>query len=148
MSGARAAAPAAKDSDRGRVTLSKVSRYWAGKRPDGLDGAQDEQAGPSLFTGTEAGVKRTPVAAAVIVKMSDPRLARLANTDVGEAREGRHRCDWLVTTSAHWRAKRHGPWHGDRHQCRHCPMRYSACDLSSSFPMTAQACCDTACVLP
>lgn len=116
MSGARAAAPAAKDSDRGRVTLSKVSRYWAGKRPDGLDGAQDEQAGPSLFTGTEAGVKRTPVAAAVIVKKSDPRLARLANTDVGEAREeGRHRCDWLVTTSAHWRAKRYE----GRHQCRH-----------------------------
>ena len=111
MSHLRAAAPAAKEGDRGRVSLAKVPRYWAGKRTDGaeLDSVKDEP-GPSqpgkasIFSNQrdDSDVKRTPVEAAVIVKKADPRLARLAKTDVSEARgEGRqrHRCGMRSSVS-------------------------------------------------
>ena len=101
MSHLRAAAPANSEGDRGRVSMAKVPRYWAGKRVEGADLIAAEEPGPAsgkLFSSAEASndvAKRTPVAAAVIVKKADPRLARLAKADVAEARgEGRqrHRC--------------------------------------------------------
>ena len=108
MSHLRAAAPAAEEGDRGRVTLSKVHRYRAGHRTQGADYEGEEEAAPStasasLFSSKhdKDDVRRTPVAAEVIVKKADPRLARLAKTDVDEARgEGRqrHRCA-VVRTS-------------------------------------------------
>eukprot|EP00892_Ulva_mutabilis_P000568 jgi/Ulvmu1/10511/UM064_0049.1 len=99
MSNLRAAAPADKDSDKGRVSFAKVQRYWAGKRVDGDTLPVREEPASSLFvaretTYTEKQVQRTPVAPAVVIKKADPRLARLARTDVVQARgEGvqRHR---------------------------------------------------------
>jgi hypothetical protein len=95
MSGARAAAPADKEGDRGRVVSAKVERYWAGKRVGGDDEInQAEEASTQLFVSKskepqEKSVNRTPVAPAVIVKKADDRLARLARTDVTEARAAR-----------------------------------------------------------
>lgn len=92
MSGARAAAPAGEEGDKGRVATTKVSRYWAGKRPDAADDVP-EHAGAGVFGAPEA-VQRTPMAPAVVVKKADPRLARLAKTDISEARNDaarRHR---------------------------------------------------------
>jgi hypothetical protein len=102
MSHLRAAAPATKEGDRGRVSLAKVPRYWAGKRSEGAELKQEEDAAAATSTSAlfssqreDADVKRTPVAAAVIVKHADPRLARLAKTDVEDARgEGRQRHRW------------------------------------------------------
>jgi molecular chaperone DnaK (HSP70) len=103
MSGARAAAPADKEGERGRVVSAKVERYWAGKRLDGdaaISGAGD--APTQLFAKSkepkDSGTNRTPVAPAVIVKKADDRLSRLARTDVTEARaarRNRHRCATL-----------------------------------------------------
>jgi hypothetical protein len=104
MSHLRAAAPAAKEGEKGRVSLAKVSRYWAGKPLDGTDlpGEEPVLAGTKLFSRrtNDEEVKRTPIAAAVIVKKADARLARLAKADVEEARgEGRqrHRCDGILS---------------------------------------------------
>lgn len=100
MSGARAAAPADTEGDRGRVVSAKVQRYWAGKRIDGdaaISGA--EEPSKTMFTSkskepANPGVNRTPVAPTVIVKKADPRLARLARADAtesGAVRRHRHR---------------------------------------------------------
>ena len=92
MSNLKAAAPADKDGDKGRVAFAKVQRYWAGKRVDTDAVPVKDEPSPSLFTSRDSGVQRTPVAPAVVVKKADPRLARLARTDVAEARdEGRQR---------------------------------------------------------
>jgi hypothetical protein len=109
----RAAAPADREGDKGRVTLSKVYRYRADKLPEtfkaeqvaGLDedealqlaglAAGADKAG--LFNAPDAAQRpnHVPAAAAVIVKKADPRLARLARTDVegarSEGRAARHR---------------------------------------------------------
>ena len=99
MSHLKAAAPASKETDKGRVALAKVGRYWAGKRAPGAEFETDAaaQGHEEAFGIKQSGsdVQRTPVEAAIIVKKADPRLARLAKTDVAEARgEGRqrHRC--------------------------------------------------------
>lgn len=102
MSGARAAAPADKEGDRGRVVSAKVERYWAGKRIDGDATIQGtEETTTEMFVSRskpkpkeqvqDAGVNRTPVAPAVIVKKADDRLARLARADVAEGAPRRHR---------------------------------------------------------
>lgn len=95
MSNLKAAAPADKDGEKGRVSFAKVQRYWAGKRVD--TDAAPVKDGPafSLFAARDGGVQRTSIAPAVVVKKADPRLARLARTDVAEARNERrqrHRC--------------------------------------------------------
>jgi hypothetical protein len=59
-----------------------------------LPGDEGIMSGTKLFASrtNDEDVKRTPIAAAVIVKKADPRLARLAKADVKEARgEGRLR---------------------------------------------------------
>lgn len=94
MSGARAAAPADTEGDRGRVVSAKVQRYWAGKRIEGDAAISGEEAPTQMFTSKSkepkgTGVNRTPVAPAVIVKKADPRLERLARTDVAQAGSGR-----------------------------------------------------------
>lgn len=97
MSHLKAAAPAAKEGDRGRVSLAKVQRYWAGRVVGAVeqDDAEPGPASTALFASSRQeaqNVDRTPVAAAVIVKKADPRLARLAKTNIDEARgEGRQR---------------------------------------------------------
>lgn len=70
--------------------MAKVQRYWPGKRVIGAEREEGDTAPAStaMFTARpeNTDVKRTPVAAAVIVKKADPRLSRLAKTDVTEAR--------------------------------------------------------------
>lgn len=99
MSNLKAAAPADKDGDKGRVSFAKVQRYWAGKRIDADKAADKEERTSSLFVARDVGVQRTPVAPAVVVKKADPRLARLSRSDVTEARDERrqrHRCESLM----------------------------------------------------
>lgn len=84
----KAAKGADKESEKGRVDQTKVKRYWAGKAPEW---ALQEQVQELQLADREA--IRTEVAAPVIVRKADPRLARLAATkaeDVEEVRE-RHR---------------------------------------------------------
>lgn len=89
--GALAARPTDKEAEKGRVEQARVRRYWAGKAPEwAKDGAQQGMADLQLG---DREVVRTEVAAPVIVRKADPRLARLAATrgeDVEEAR-ARHR---------------------------------------------------------
>uniref|UniRef100_A0A7S0WH42 Micro-fibrillar-associated protein 1 C-terminal domain-containing protein n=1 Tax=Chlamydomonas leiostraca TaxID=1034604 RepID=A0A7S0WH42_9CHLO len=84
----KAAKGADKEAEKGRVDQTKVKRYWAGKAPEW---AVQEQVQDLQIADRE--VIRTEVAAPVIVRKADPRLARLAATrteDIEEARE-RHR---------------------------------------------------------
>lgn len=81
MSGALAARPTDKESEKGRVDATRVRRYWPGKAPEWAQ-ADDEGTGA-------AGVERarTAIAAPVIVKRADdPRLRRLQAVSA-EARE-------------------------------------------------------------
>lgn len=87
----RVARPTDKEHEKGRVEVTKVKRYWAGKVPDwAQDGASQLQ---DLQLGDRGEAIRTEVAAPVIVRKADPRLARLAanrTEDKEEVRE-RHR---------------------------------------------------------
>lgn len=99
MSSLKAAAPADKDGDKGRVSFAKVQRYWAGKRIDADVAVNKEEPTSSFFAARDVGVQRTPVAPAVVVKKADPRLARLSRTDVAEARDEtrqRHRYELML----------------------------------------------------
>ena len=83
-SGALAARPVDQESEKGRVAVARVARYRAGQAPQYAHGISDlkiEDRGEAV---------RTEIAAPVIVKKADPRLARLAASrteDVEEARE-------------------------------------------------------------
>jgi hypothetical protein len=76
--------------------MAKVQRYWPGKRVIGAEREDGDTvpASTAMFSSRpeDTDVKRTPIVAAVIVKKEDPRLSRLAKTDLEEARgEGRQR---------------------------------------------------------
>jgi len=77
------------------VASAKVQRYRAGQRPEAFGDAVEQHAALFAREAAAAPVKRTPVEAAVVVQKADPRLARLARTNLAEAREEgaqRHRC--------------------------------------------------------
>mmetsp|Transcript_17478 Transcript_17478/g.37773 ORF Transcript_17478/g.37773 Transcript_17478/m.37773 type:complete len:486 (-) Transcript_17478:38-1495(-) len=74
MSGALAAKPTDKESEKGRVDKTKVKRYWPGRAPEWIDQQEDEV----VIAAATRERTRTEVAAPVIVrKADDPRLRRL-----------------------------------------------------------------------
>ena len=97
MSGARAAAPAAADADKGRVAAALVRRYRAGQAPtwaaEGEQAAGDAAGGaPADAVPSSSRVVAPPV---VLEPANDPRLARLAGLG-GGGEGGRRRVREVV----------------------------------------------------
>lgn len=80
MSGSYAARAPDKELDKGRVTQTKVKRYWAGRAPEWQDAEQthDQAAAPKERTRTEV------VAPVIVRRADDPRLRRLAEAQHNE----------------------------------------------------------------
>lgn len=74
-------AVAGNTGEKGRVNVKKVKRYWAGKAPEWLLEDKEEDK-------TEV---RKPVAPVVVLKTTDPRLARLAETASNSSVNASHR---------------------------------------------------------
>jgi microfibrillar-associated protein 1 len=108
MSGATAGRSAGTEGDKGRIEATKVKRYRPGQVPEWMkkddeDGDTiplarnqvDQKHPETVVDGDHAAVRRTGIAAPVIVKKTDdPRLARLAATgpvDRTAALRERHR---------------------------------------------------------
>ena len=96
MSGSMAGRSADADAEKGRVEATKVKRYRPGQVPEWMKTVEEEPIIPALVARPaatasaveDAAMRRTGVAAPVIVKRADdPRLRRLAQH---ETRLGAH----------------------------------------------------------